>query len=479
MVHVQKGKKPDSPELHHYQNIFDELSISDTGLLLQQYRIVLPASLYSRAIKKAHDMGHFGATGIKRQVRAHYHFPHLDTLVEAEVEHCHNCQLFTCKASKEPLMPVHVPDKPWEYVSMDFFGPMPNGFHVLVIQDLCTKYPVAVLMKRGTNAKETIKQIDKIFNNYGRPSHYRSDNGPPFDSRDFETYMKDRGIQCDRSYPYHPQANPVETWMKPLGKCIKIAIYENCNIENAISDLLLAYRTTPHWATGLTPGEILFRHGYIGAFPNRREADENSFNDAIVRMKEEKSERCNDINRSIKRKGSQLEIGQWVYVKNNRRNKFEPKYFKDPWIIEQMNKTGVTLRNQQLTKRKIRHKDDVKPYIRKHTSVSVLPTTITQSHVDTFSIPPMPEEVQEPLSNNNVRNEAPANSTEMTRQEEQGDVNSNNRRSQRIKKSIFDTQYKDFVKKWFITFQHFSCFVFFVENAVVTIIHSPSFSSLL
>ena len=156
-------------------------------------------------------MGHFGATGLKRQVRAHYHFPHLDTLIEAEVEHCHDCQLFTRKATKEPLTPVYVPEKAWEYVSMDFFGPMPNGCHVLVIQDLCTKYPVAVLMKQGTDAKATIKQIDKIFNSYGRTFCYRSDNGPPFDLKELETCMKERGIQSDPSYPYHPQANPVET----------------------------------------------------------------------------------------------------------------------------------------------------------------------------------------------------------------------------------------------------------------------------
>ena len=41
----------------------------------------------------------------------------------------------------------YVPSKAWEYVSIDFFGPLPNGEHVLVVQDLCTKYPVAVLIE--------------------------------------------------------------------------------------------------------------------------------------------------------------------------------------------------------------------------------------------------------------------------------------------------------------------------------------------
>ena len=56
--HVRSGKKPITPELQQYQNIFSELSISATGLLIRQHRIVLPQSLHQKAISKAHDMGH-------------------------------------------------------------------------------------------------------------------------------------------------------------------------------------------------------------------------------------------------------------------------------------------------------------------------------------------------------------------------------------------------------------------------------------
>ena len=57
--HVRSGKKPVTPELHQYRNIFPELSISATGLLIRQHRIVLPQSLHQKAISKAHDTGHF------------------------------------------------------------------------------------------------------------------------------------------------------------------------------------------------------------------------------------------------------------------------------------------------------------------------------------------------------------------------------------------------------------------------------------
>ena len=82
-------------------------------------------------------MGHFGCAGLKCQLHAHFHFPLLDKLAENEVKHCYDCNLYTNKAIKEPLVPVYEPSKAGEYVSIDFFGPLPQGDHVLVIQDLC------------------------------------------------------------------------------------------------------------------------------------------------------------------------------------------------------------------------------------------------------------------------------------------------------------------------------------------------------
>ena len=84
--------------------------------------------------------------------------------------------------------------------------------------------------------------------------------------------MENLRIKRDNSYPYRPQANPVETWMQPLGKCMKIANHKRVDKEKALKDLLTAYRSMPHPVTGLSPGEKLFRHGYCGIFSNRKNA---------------------------------------------------------------------------------------------------------------------------------------------------------------------------------------------------------------
>ena len=89
---------------------------------------------------------------------------------------------------------------------------------------------------------------------------HRTDNGPPFGSALFSEYSKPRGIIHEKSFPYHPQANVVETFMKPLGKCMKAAFHTKQEKGKALNNFLSTYRATPHSAIGIAPGDILFRH---------------------------------------------------------------------------------------------------------------------------------------------------------------------------------------------------------------------------
>jgi len=73
-------------------------------------------------------------------------------------------------------------------------------------------------------------------------------------------------VEHEKAFPYHPQANPVESFMKPLGKAMKIAHHEKKNKAQALNEFLASYRATPHSSTGIAPGDILLRHGYGNTF---------------------------------------------------------------------------------------------------------------------------------------------------------------------------------------------------------------------
>ena len=133
-------------EWQKYRGIFDSITVSDTGLLLKDDKIILPKSLWQRAIDKAHQGGHPGETRMKSRVRSHFWIPELSKLVKEKVSSCDTCQRFTLKATKEPAAAQPTTGNAWEEVSIDLFGPLPNKKHVLVVQDVMSRYPTAEIV---------------------------------------------------------------------------------------------------------------------------------------------------------------------------------------------------------------------------------------------------------------------------------------------------------------------------------------------
>ena len=65
-------------------------------------------------------------------------------------------------------------------------------------------------------------------------------------------FAQKRNINIQNTPPLHPAANPVETFMKPLGKTMKIAQQERNSGKAASQQLLDNYRDTPHPSTGIS-----------------------------------------------------------------------------------------------------------------------------------------------------------------------------------------------------------------------------------
>ena len=83
--------------------------------------------------------------------------------------------------------------------------------------------------------------------------------------------------------------------MKPIGKTMKIAKYNNTCEKKALSQLLSNYRDTPHPATGVPPAELFFRDPPNSTFP-RMDTNESKINEAHNKDKSIKQERQNVIN---------------------------------------------------------------------------------------------------------------------------------------------------------------------------------------
>ena len=74
-----------------------------------------------------------------------------------------------------------------------------------------------------------------------------------------ETYARRRGFTHSTVIPEQPSSNGLaENFMRMLKKVAHTAYIEHKDPKEAVHRFLLAYRATPHSATGKTPAELLF-----------------------------------------------------------------------------------------------------------------------------------------------------------------------------------------------------------------------------
>ena len=300
------------------------------GLIFRQERIIIPEKLQRKIVKIGHSLGHLGKTKTKRILRNRYWFPYMNKMIDNAVDQCYECQVATKETQSEPIKPSNIPDKPWDTVSVDFGGPYPDGHYNLVIIDKRTRYPVVERVS-STSFQINKERLKHVFAIYGTPRRVESDNGAPFNSNDFEEFARQEGFQHHKVTPLHPRANgEAERFMQTLKKTEQIAQLQSkgkLESQNAIHDMLVAYRATPHPAAGISPYEamrgmaIRTRLDYIA--PNTTtSAEDKQVNNNDARYKEKmRTQRENS-----RTKEKTLLLGDYVLVKQERNHKLSTPY---------------------------------------------------------------------------------------------------------------------------------------------------------
>ena len=134
---------------------------------------------------------------------------------------------------------------------------MPTFLHVVVVQDLASRFPAAKLVT-STRADKVLPALREIYATYGNPEVQISDNGPPFNSAQMHHFAANKSIKLQTAPPLHPSSNAVETFMRPLGKAMKNAHQTGTPEREALESVLNSYRHTPHPATGIPPAAMMF-----------------------------------------------------------------------------------------------------------------------------------------------------------------------------------------------------------------------------
>ena len=124
---------------------------------------------------------------------------------------------------------------------------------------LYLRYLVVEIVK-SVSTNSIILVIDKVLSVFVRPVVIKTDNGSPFNSRQFNKYSKHMGFIHRKITPLWPRANDqAESFNKPLMKRVRSAKLEGKNWKEEMFKFLRQYRVTPHTVISYSPFRLLFQ----------------------------------------------------------------------------------------------------------------------------------------------------------------------------------------------------------------------------
>ena len=322
------------------------------SLLFKNERVILPKVLRAKAITSAHG-GHVGEMATKRIMRQYFWWPKMSNEVTRFIKVCEICILMSKRNPPVPLTPRELPDGPWEIMQIDFLSVSQFGSgEFLVVIDTFSRYLTVVEMK-AMDAESTNLALCEVFHTWGLPLVIQSDNGPPFQSANFNKFWEDKGVSIRKAIPLSPQSNgAVERQNQGIIKALSVSKLEGKNWRKALQDYVHRHNTLiPHSRLGVTPFELMTGWKYRGIFPGLWKTSENDTDVTTVRERDAEyklsSKKYADSVRGAKE--SAIKVGDIVLLARQKKNKTDPTFSseryrviaRDGAKVVVMNETGI------------------------------------------------------------------------------------------------------------------------------------------
>jgi hypothetical protein len=337
--HIINGKTLNTNNKYH--RIIDDLSIHDTGLLMKDYKIVLPESLQNQAITIAH-LGHLGVNKCIDLIRRRYYFNNIDSKIRNHIKSCIGCEANTGKTQNQPMIINDIPKTNDELYSIDFSSKTPSNNYILAVTNERSRYKF-MKFSRGLTSKNAIDILSKLFKEIGYPQNIKSDNGPAFRSAEFARFCTTNNINHIKITPLYPPANGLcENSMKLINKSVRVAkslslaTNKTHNWQTILDQALKAYRAATHNSTGYTPNELMGYKDEIN-LENYRPVtiiNENKLKSKDLESKE-KSKHYNDLSKHAIESNiveNDLVLHKWLITE-----KYQPRFDPIPYKVIKLN----------------------------------------------------------------------------------------------------------------------------------------------
>ena len=266
---VKVGLQTKDPDWHDHGD----------GIITYKKRIYIPydKKLRQDIICEHHDSivaGHPGRYKTQELITRDYWWPRIQGTIRRYIDECEPCQRTRNHREKphNPLHPHAIPSKPWEHISIDLIGPLPEsqGYNaVLVIVDRFSKMIILIATNTELNAVGTARIYrDHVWSKHGLPIKIISDRGPQFVAQ----FMKDLhvlvGIKANPSTAYHPQTDgQTERMNQEVEQYLRLFInFQQDNWADWLPCAEFAYNNKANTSTGYSPFFVNYgRHPNTGA----------------------------------------------------------------------------------------------------------------------------------------------------------------------------------------------------------------------
>ena len=218
-------------------------------MLLKGPRLIILGELQEEYLSRLHE-GHLSASKVQENAKQHMYWTGIDADIEDYTKRCQEC-IKRSQVAKEPLQPHDIPEGPWRKIGIDYFAFDGNSY--VLICDYFSKFPF--LYRCKTSFWSLRDRLIDLFSIEGYPDEIVSDNGPPFQSKEFAKFLSGLGIKHTTSSPGYPCSNG---FIERHIQMVKNMLSKSSNTRS-FQEVLADLRTT-HIGTGLpSPAEIL--HG--------------------------------------------------------------------------------------------------------------------------------------------------------------------------------------------------------------------------
>ena len=249
--------------------IKEELSVIG-DIVFKGERIIIPRSLRKTILANLHQ-AHLGIEKTKLRACETVFWPGVNNDIEQVVNSCDICLESRNMHAKEPMLTSVIPEYPFQIVGTDLFHW--DGQEYIIVVDYYSRF-WEIERLRKTDSSVIVQKLKAVFSLYGIPKVVRSDNGPQYSSKLFESFAQNWGFLHETSIPKYPQGNSLAERSIQTAKNI---------LEKAKKDgrdphlAILEYRNTPidKYAT---PAQLLISRNLRSILP----VSDNSLKPNIV-----------------------------------------------------------------------------------------------------------------------------------------------------------------------------------------------------